>query len=93
MSIAWKEQKTGQVIYEMQGNIPRKSMQDIHKALKAKITQTNADTSLTQADRYHEHARTMILARNAGKHKDSEMTLAYDTAYGIASDETYALSA
>jgi hypothetical protein len=93
MSIAWKEQKTGQTIYEMQGNIPRKSMQDIHKALKAKITQTNADQTITQADRHHEQAKTMILARNAGKHEDSEMTLAYDTAYGLASDLTYALSA
>ena len=93
MSIAWKEQKTGQTIYAVQGKIPRKSMQDIHNALKAKIIQTNADNTLTTADRNHEQARTMILARNAGKHEESEMELAFNTAYGAASDETYALSA
>ena len=58
MSIAWKEQKTGQIIYQVQGKIPRKSMQDIHSALKAKIIQTNSDSNLTQADRHHEQART-----------------------------------
>jgi hypothetical protein len=93
MTIAWKEQKTGQTIYEVQGKIPRKSMQDIHKALKAKVIQTNSDNSLTQSDRHHEQTRTMILARNAGKYEEHEMSLAFNTAYGAASDETYALSA
>ena len=92
MTIAWKEQKTGQEIYKIQGNIPRKSMQDIHKALKSKITQTNKDTQLTKSDRYHEQARTMILARNAGKHDESDMQLAYNIAYK-SSDNLYALSA
>ena len=93
MTIAWKEQKTGQIIYSVAGKIPRKSMQTIHSALKAKIIQTNAYINLTQDDRHHEQAKTMILARNAGKHEEHEMTLSYNTAYGIASELTYALSA
>jgi hypothetical protein len=93
MSIAWKEQKTGQTIYDVQGKIPRKSMQDIHNALSNKVKQTNADPILTQEERHYEQARTMIFARNAGKYDESDITLAFNTAFDRAEDFTYALTA
>ena len=82
MSIAWKEQKTGQVIYNVVGKIPRKSMQDIHKALKAKVIQLNK-TDMLNPNSFFIQAQTMILARNAGKHSDEDICYAYETAHNV----------
>jgi hypothetical protein len=82
MSIAWKEQKTGKTIYNVVGKIPRKSMQDIHKALKAKITQLS-QTDMSTQNSFFIQAQTMILARNAGKHSDEDMCLAFEISHNI----------
>jgi len=83
LSLAWAEYRAGKEIYHVEGKIPRKSMQTIHTALARKIIQTNADTSLTQADRHYEQAKTMILSRNAGKYDEAEMYLANDIALNL----------
>jgi len=91
--LSWAEYRAGKEIYQVEGKIPRKSMQTIHTALALKVTQTNADSTLSQEERHYEQAKTMILSRNAGKYDESEMELAYNTAYNVASDLNYSLVA
>ena len=93
LSLAWAEYRAGKEIYQVEGKIPRKSMQTIHAALALKVTQTNADSSLSQEERHYEQAKTMILSRNAGKYDEYEMILANNIAFDIAEDLNYSLMA
>ncbi len=93
IQMAWKEQRTGQTVYEMTQGLPRKTMPQINQALALKVAQTNADSDLTQADRHYYQAKTMLLVRSAGEPTEDELNQASSYAYGHALNETFALSA
>ncbi len=93
MKIAWAEVKTGKTIYQNVGKLPRKTLPRIHAALAKKVAKTNADTTLSQADRHYIQAKTMLFTKSAGEVSQEELDMAESYAYNLASDETYALTA
>jgi hypothetical protein len=94
MQLAWEESRTGQTLYTMVGKLPRKTMPRIHSALAMKVTQTNADTFMSQSQRFYIQAKTMLIAKTAGDPSQEEIKQAYNIAYaGQAPDLNYALTA
>ncbi len=93
MKIAWAEVKTGKTIYQNVGKLPRKTLPRIHAALAKKVAKTNADTTLSQADRHYIQAKTMLFTKSAGEVSQDELDTAESYAYNLASNETYALTA
>lgn len=93
MQIAWEEQRSGKTIYQNVGKLPRKTLPRIHAALAKKVAETNADSDLSQEDRYFIQAKTMLIAKAAGEPDPYDMELAESTAYGYGLDENYALQA